>query len=212
MNVEQHSGLPVGLRERRRRETLSEITEAALDLFESRGVAATTVDDIAQAVGISARTFFRYFPTKEHAVFHEDEAIDRMLEVISAHTSDVPVAQTLEVAWLELVDLVDSRPEEFNTTRRVRHLISCEPALLAVALARDAERIEQITAAAVEVCTDDPLAVRALVTVMDAMIRVVFDEWARRVENGERVHVRDVYISVRRGLEPHYATLAQADF
>lgn len=209
MNAEQHSVLPLGLRERRRRETLSEITAAALDLFESRGVAATTVDDIAHAVGISARTFFRYFQTKEHAAFHEEDTLERMLEIVAAHESGAPIAHTLERAWLELLGLVDSRPQEHEHTRRVRHLIAIEPALLAVALSRDAERIERITAAAIAVCADDPLVVRALVSVMDAMVRVVFDEWASRIETGERAKVRDVYAEVRRGLEPHYAMLGR---
>ena len=48
---------PIGLRERRRSQTRAEIAEAALDLFERQGVAATTVEDIAAAAGISPRTF-----------------------------------------------------------------------------------------------------------------------------------------------------------
>ncbi len=55
------------LRERRRRATRHEISLAALDLFEQRGVAATTVDEIAKAAGVSASTFFRHFKTKEES-------------------------------------------------------------------------------------------------------------------------------------------------
>ena len=48
-----------GLRDRRRRETALEICTAALDLFEEKGVAGTTVDEIAARAGVSPRTFFR---------------------------------------------------------------------------------------------------------------------------------------------------------
>lgn len=44
------------------------IAHAAVDLFITQGVAETTGDQIGQAVGVSARTVWRYFPTKESCV------------------------------------------------------------------------------------------------------------------------------------------------
>lgn len=40
------------------------IYDAAIELFAAEGFEETTVDEIAQAAGISRRTFFRYFETK----------------------------------------------------------------------------------------------------------------------------------------------------
>lgn len=54
-----------GWREKKRRETLGRITESALELFVANGYEATTLDAIAEASGISRRTFFHYFDTKE---------------------------------------------------------------------------------------------------------------------------------------------------
>jgi AcrR family transcriptional regulator len=54
-----------GLRERKRRETLHRIAEAGLRLFIADGYEATTLDAIAAAAGISRRTFFYYFKSKE---------------------------------------------------------------------------------------------------------------------------------------------------
>jgi AcrR family transcriptional regulator len=49
-----------------RRELMAaEIEEIALDLFVHRGYANVSVEDIASAAGVSARTFYRYFATKE---------------------------------------------------------------------------------------------------------------------------------------------------
>lgn len=54
-----------GLRERKRRETSQRISDAALELFLNRGFDATTLDEIAEAAGISRRTFFYYFASKD---------------------------------------------------------------------------------------------------------------------------------------------------
>ncbi|ANB04850.1 TetR family transcriptional regulator [Streptomyces ambofaciens] len=56
------------LTEERKAEIRLEIARAAVDLFVAQGVAATTGDQIGRAVGISARTVWRYFPTKESCV------------------------------------------------------------------------------------------------------------------------------------------------
>ncbi|KFC69763.1 Transcriptional regulator, TetR family [Devosia sp. LC5] len=56
---------PDGLRERKRRDTHRRITEAGLKLFSARGFDATTLDAIAAEAGISRRTFFHYFRSKD---------------------------------------------------------------------------------------------------------------------------------------------------
>jgi AcrR family transcriptional regulator len=45
------------------------LLEAALNLFSANGYDQTTTDDIAEGAGVSPRTFFRYFPTKESVLF-----------------------------------------------------------------------------------------------------------------------------------------------
>lgn len=56
---------PQGLRERKRQETSGRIIEKGLKLFVKNGFEATTLAAIAQAAGISRRTFFYYFKSKE---------------------------------------------------------------------------------------------------------------------------------------------------
>ncbi|MEU9453325.1 TetR family transcriptional regulator [Streptomyces sp. NPDC048277] len=56
------------LTEERKAEIRLEIARAAVDLFVAQGVAATTGEQIGQAVGVSARTVWRYFPSKEACV------------------------------------------------------------------------------------------------------------------------------------------------
>src|SRR5580765_4819967 len=56
---------PEGLRERKRRETAERIVESGLKLFVKNGYEGTTLEAIAHAAGISRRTFFYYFGSKE---------------------------------------------------------------------------------------------------------------------------------------------------
>ncbi|MFD4506060.1 TetR/AcrR family transcriptional regulator [Streptomyces sp. NPDC058457] len=56
------------LTEERKAEIRLEIARVAVDLFVVQGVAATTGEQIGRAVGISARTVWRYFPSKEACV------------------------------------------------------------------------------------------------------------------------------------------------
>lgn len=88
---------PSTLRERQRLQTLQEIHRAAVELVERDGLAEATVDAIADRAGISRRTFFNYFASKEDAVlgtrpptvpedalalFFEDESTDRFTRTV----------------------------------------------------------------------------------------------------------------------------------
>ncbi|BCY12952.1 TetR family transcriptional regulator [Actinoplanes sp. L3-i22] len=53
---------------RTRQAVYDEIAGTAMEMFLTRGFEATTIDDIARAAGISRRSFFRYFGTKEDIV------------------------------------------------------------------------------------------------------------------------------------------------
>lgn len=65
---------PAGVRERTQRAIRAELTGAALALFAAKGFDETTVDDIVATVGVSRRTFFRYFASKEDAVLQSLDA------------------------------------------------------------------------------------------------------------------------------------------
>jgi AcrR family transcriptional regulator len=66
----QHGDLqPMSLRERKKRLAQATIEEAALRLFQQKGYEQTSIQDIADAVMMSSRTFFRYFASKEEVLF-----------------------------------------------------------------------------------------------------------------------------------------------
>jgi AcrR family transcriptional regulator len=56
---------PPGRRQEHKQRTEHALQQAALELFAEHGFESTTTDEIAEQAGVSPRTFFRYFPTKE---------------------------------------------------------------------------------------------------------------------------------------------------
>ena len=59
------------LTERRHEQTRAEIADVAVALFLQRGFADTTMDDVAEAAGVSRRTAYRHFPSKDDLVFEQ---------------------------------------------------------------------------------------------------------------------------------------------
>ncbi|MDB5488808.1 MAG: TetR family transcriptional regulator [Reyranella sp.] len=70
---------PEGLRERKRRETLQRITDAGMRLFIEKGYEATTLDEITAEAGISRRTFFYYFKSKDDILLSLQNGIGDMI-------------------------------------------------------------------------------------------------------------------------------------
>src|SRR5687767_2933893 len=87
---------PVPIRERTRRLAQTELTAVAQDLFAAQGYDNTTVDQIAAAAGMSKRTFFRYFPSKDDLVIGKYDLFgDRMAEALDARPKNEPVWESL---------------------------------------------------------------------------------------------------------------------
>lgn len=70
----------MGVRAERKAATRRDIQAAALDLIETAGLEATTVAQIAERAGVSERTFFRYYVSKEAAALPgQDELIEALV-------------------------------------------------------------------------------------------------------------------------------------
>lgn len=75
----------VGVRELKKRATLLALHESAVSLISERGYDAATVADIATAAGVSPRTFFSYYSSKEAALYAPVSAlVDRLAEHLRA--------------------------------------------------------------------------------------------------------------------------------
>ena len=114
--------MPVAIGERKRRAIRGELSEVALRLLTERDFASLTIDQIASAAGISRRTFFRYFTSKEDMVFAflDQWAVRLAADIVARPADEDPVAavqnsfRQLTAAYddraLELVRLVRETP------------------------------------------------------------------------------------------------------
>jgi AcrR family transcriptional regulator len=117
-----------GLRERKKIETLHRLQEEALRLFDEQGYDATTIEQIAEAAGVSPSTFYRYFPTKEDVVV-QDEYDPLIVNVFESQSeSDAPLDALRAVLRVLFAEFTDADIERVR--RRVR-MIFAVPALRA---------------------------------------------------------------------------------
>jgi AcrR family transcriptional regulator len=108
-----------GLAARKKERTRRQLAEAAGELFAERGYAATTIDDIAAAVDVSPRTFFRYFPTKEDLVVALGAtSLDLFLDALRSR----PLNESLQVAVAAAVE--QSLAPGWADTARVRSFLT----------------------------------------------------------------------------------------
>lgn len=107
---------PIPIRERTRRLVQTELTTVAQDLFLEYGYQATTVDQIAEAAGMSRRTFFRYFPSKDDLVIGKYDLFgDRMADALDARPVDESVWESLRRVFDITLDYVqDDRQRARN--------------------------------------------------------------------------------------------------
>lgn len=97
------------LREHKRQQTLKRIAEVGLERFLARGYEATTLDEIAAAAGISRRTFFYYFKSKDDILLAYFRVFsDAIKDFVLKDTSGGP---PLETAFAALSKIVASLQE-----------------------------------------------------------------------------------------------------
>ncbi|MEZ3179757.1 TetR family transcriptional regulator [Streptomyces pimonensis] len=174
-----------GLRERKKQRTRDSLVRAALELFATRGYDRTTVDDIAAAVDVSQRTFFRYFASKEEVAFF----VPRLAEsrVVEAVRKRPPGEAPLEVlrravldSWDDITETVEQLvPLELHL--RVYRVIESTPALLAAHLRRATELEEELARIVAEregLDVDTDPRPRILVAAFGGVVRVAERRWS----------------------------------
>lgn len=132
------------LAQRKRQLVSDELTEAALQLLASKGFDAVTIDEIATTAGVSKRTFFRYFASKEDVVvqFLTDMGAGIRTELAARPGGEPPSAALRNAVSVPLADCADHS----DRALRVVQLILRTPALHARFLERQERWRDDLTA------------------------------------------------------------------
>ena len=130
MGVAQRPGRPPGTSRRA-------VTRTALELFAERGFEETTVDDIADALGVSRRTLFRYFASKNDMAWGDfGWVLARLRRCLDATGPGEPLHDALGRAVVQSNRYEDDQLPELRIRMR---LITGVPALQAHSALRYAE-------------------------------------------------------------------------
>lgn len=116
--------------------TREEIERVALALFDERGFEATTVDDIAVAVGVGRRTLFRYFQSKNDIAWGDFDWVMERLEKALDDGAELPFMEALRHGVVESNRYSDDQLPGLRTRMT---LITRSPALQAHSALRYAE-------------------------------------------------------------------------
>lgn len=101
----------MSLRERTRRAVRTEILDAAMQLFLRQGFEATTIEEIAQTAGISRRSYFRYFTSKDEALAEALSSIGRTIaEAVARRPADESPWATLRGSFEPLLEQATTDP------------------------------------------------------------------------------------------------------
>jgi AcrR family transcriptional regulator len=179
-----------GLRERKRRLTRQLISDVATTMFAIRGFDDVTVSEVADRVGVSEKTIYNYFSTKEALVLDmADESLDRLTRTLRERRPGESLTAAVLRALKTDMGAFDDAPDELiEFVPRFAQMIDGTPTLRAAWLElhdRVAKVVRDEIAAQAEIDPTDPepmIAGRALAGLVD----VAFESRVRHITAGLR--------------------------
>jgi AcrR family transcriptional regulator len=134
-----------GLRERKKQATREALVRAGIELFIERGYDQTTLADIADAAGVSTRTIFAYFPSKEDILF---ATYRTMRDALVQALEERPAACDALTALRDFI--LSSAHEKTELDHKLGCVIEADPTLASHRRARLGEFREVLAAAIAE--------------------------------------------------------------
>ncbi|WP_116201073.1 TetR/AcrR family transcriptional regulator [Amycolatopsis circi] len=186
-----------GLRERKKQATRVALREAALRLALEHGAANVRVDDIAEAAGVSPRTYNNYFSSREEAIVAAVTADreSRIAAAVAERLPDTPLAKAIVDA------ITEQYTDPSEQSRDALLLITTNPGLRTAFLDAPAA-LENPLQEAIAARIGDPQTARVLAASVAAAVRVALEQWTRPAGNGLVVVSGSLPDLLRRMLEP----------
>jgi AcrR family transcriptional regulator len=178
----------LSLRERQKWLAQSTIEETALRLFLQQGYEHTSIQDIADAVKMSPRTFFRYFASKDEVLLGPMRTAQQ--EALRA-LQGVPPASTPHAALRVMLTSLARRYDEQRDRFALRYQVVMQsPSIASLFLFTFVEAepvISQALRAHLEAATDRN-EIRFLVALHMAALRVAIEQWLEPDDNPDDDH------------------------
>ena len=157
------------------------LARVAIDLFARDGFEAVTVEEIARAAGISPRTFFRYFPTKDDIVLELGSHLqDRLLTAFAERPEREGAVEALHRAYVATSTVPAG---DRARVLRVGRVLVSSPALRSASYGRPWASGAPIVAAVAERMGTSPADSRPRI-IAAAMAAVATTEWHAWVDDG----------------------------
>lgn len=175
------------LRERRRAETRALIADTAAALFAERGYDAVTVEEVAHAAGVSRKTVFNHFPSKEDLVFDRAEEIsERTIRAVRERAPGESPVEALRTVTREFYRQIAQRRSggDYPIRGTIAHLVASSPALQVRALEIAGRQMDALAAALNEEPGRDELEAALAAHMLVGTQALVFKRWAHAVVAG----------------------------
>ena len=177
--VQSEEAVAESLPARRRRLIRADIERVAMRMFLERGFDAVPVDEIAAAVGMSARTFFRYYDTKDEILRSYQRGLtDALVDAFAAQPDDTSAVTALRAAYVATSHVAEADRER---VRALGRLLATAPAVHARTVGENLldDRVEAEFARRSRARRNDPRP--AVVTAaVAAAATVAWNRWVAR--------------------------------
>lgn len=192
------------LRARRKAQTQEMIHEAAVELFEAQGVKATTVEEIAARAGVSSRTFFRHFASKEQAALPGQQRLRRAIDALELPDVEElgPSAALRAVEEMAAAVIAAEPQEDLRANQRVRRILLHEPDIRGLATAQEQELVLRLRDRLLRRGGDrlDLMSARLIAETAMLLWRSCWDHWAELADAGSAPEPVEMYRQYRDGL------------
>ena len=185
---------PVSLRERKKRLAQATIEETALRLFQQQGYEQTSIQDIADAVMMSSRTFFRYFASKEDVLFGPSRAV---LKVGLRFLQQVAPTESPHAALRATFVYLASQYQQQRASVLIRYQVAMQtPSIASIylyALMETEPALCEALCSHLEAATNRH-EIRFLVAIYITALRVALTEWLENEAQGDLVSLLREYL------------------
>ncbi|MGQ4477845.1 TetR/AcrR family transcriptional regulator [Streptomyces sp. SAS_276] len=194
------TGAPATMWDRTRQLASREILETALRLFTEQGYDETTIAQIAREAGVSQRTLFRYFGTKEDLLGGGQDRFGQVLmDTIGEQPADAGVWEALRAGVAAVLALHDSREQALERFRLLHNTASLRAGWLEKRL-RFQENLLPLIETRMDASTgNEGVKARAVIATAFACLDIASMTWAANDGKGDIMDLYDECLAAVRG-------------